>query len=312
MLFDKLRESKFAQADNMINPLTLIKIGGQDYKPSPADLEAWRQLFEEAQYDKDFKVFTHEAVTVERVGHGQGIYDISGDITQLIKEIYIGLVVPQVLMDGGADTTYANGSVALDVLRQRYMQFRNMLSSWLRRKIFAPISKANDFYEYVDGEKVLIVPEVEWNHMSLFDMGDYIGNLTQLVSAQPAKVSLQTLYKSLGLEYKDEVRRIRKENISNIIQMKEMEALSRMPLNDLRALGDEDEIQEITETPLPGESPYDAAGGIGGIGGGGIGGIGGGMGGLGGPPGGGLGLPPPMPGGGGGMGGPPPPGPKGP
>ena len=41
MLYDKLRESKFAQADNMINPLTLVKIGGsgENFKPSPADLE---------------------------------------------------------------------------------------------------------------------------------------------------------------------------------------------------------------------------------------------------------------------------------
>ncbi len=301
MLFDKLRESKFAQADNMINPLTLIKIGGADYKPSPADLDAWRQLFEESQYDKDFKVFTHEAVTVERVGWGQGIYDISGDITQLIKEIYIGLIVPQVLMDGGADTTYANGSVALDVLRQRYMQFRNMLSSWLRRKIFAPIAKINDFYEYVEGEKVLIVPEVEWNHMSLFDMGDYISNLSQLVSAQPQKVSLQTMYRSLGLEYEDEVRKIRTENIQNVIQQKETESLMRMPLSDLRAIGEEDEIQEIVESPLPGESPYDPAapaGGLPGAPGGDM-----GMGGLGGPPGGGMGGLPPM--------GPPPGGPEG-
>ena len=75
------------------------------------------------------------------MGYGQGIFDISGDITQLVKEIYVGLQVPPVMMDGGADTTYANGGVALDVLRQRYMQFRNMMGQWLKRKIFAPISK---------------------------------------------------------------------------------------------------------------------------------------------------------------------------
>src|SRR5258708_15913929 len=169
MLFDLLRESKFAQAQNMINPMTLVKIGGPDYRPTHADLETWRNTFEECQYDKDFKIFTHEGVTVERVGYNQGIYDISGDITQLLKEIYTGLMVPQVLMDGGGDVTYANGGISLDVLRQRYMQFRNMMSSWLRKKIFAPIAKLNEFYEYENGEKRLVIPEVDWNHMSLFD-----------------------------------------------------------------------------------------------------------------------------------------------
>lgn len=270
MLFDKLRESKYAQADNMINPLTLVKIGSADYKPTFADLEAWRSVFEEAQYDKDFKIFTHEGVAVERVGYGSGIYDISGDITQLIKEIFVGMFVPPVMMDGGDTTTYANGSVALDVLRQRYMQFRNMMATWLKTKIFAPISKIQGFYDYSGGEKQLIVPEIDWNHMSLFDADTYINSLVTLSQGQAdqKRVSIHTLYRSLGLEYEDEVRKMRKENVQNAIQKKEMAALEAMDLNSLRALDEQDEIPEpqtpggAQEAPLPGETPGGAPGGL--------------------------------------------------
>lgn len=261
MLFDRIREAKFAQAENMINPLTLIKIGGEDYKPNAIDLDAWRQVFEEAQSDRDFKIFTHDKVAVERVGHNSAILDTSADITQLIKEIYTGLMVPSVLMDGGADTSYANGSVALDVLRQRYMQFRNMLTVWLRRKIFAPISKINDFYDYVDDKKVLIVPDIEWNHMSLFDMGDYINVLIQLATQDQKRVSYQTLYRSLGLVWEDEVQKIRTEDIHEAIRTKEKDSLGKMSLNELRALGASDEIQESVESPLPGEETGAAAAG---------------------------------------------------
>lgn len=296
MLFDKLRESKYAQADNMINPLTVVKIGSADYKPTFADLEAWRNVFEEAQYDKDFKIFTHEGVAVERVGYGQGIYDISGDITQIIKEIYVGLQVPPVLMDGGADTTYANGGVALDVLRQRYMQFRNMMSTWLKRKIFAPISKIQGFYDYSNGEKQLIVPDIDWNHMSLFDAGDYINNLVNLTQgpdAEQKRASLHTLYRSMGLEFEDEVRKIRKEAIQSAIFRREKAALEKMDLHALRSLDEEDEIPEpvgeaaTAEAPLPGETPGGAppGGALPGLD----------MGGLGGPPAGGGGGLPPMP-----------------
>lgn len=267
MLFDKLRESKYAQADNMINPLTLIKIGSEGadgQHPGFADLEAWRSVFEEAQYDKDFKIFTHPGVTVERVGYGAGIYDISGDITQIIKEIYVGLQVPSALMDGGADTTYANAGVALDVLRQRYMQFRNMMSTWLKRKIFAPISKIQGFYDYSGGEKQLIVPDVDWNHMALFDAGDYITNLVTLTQGEDSakRVSLHTLYRSIGLEFEDEVRKMRKESVQAAISLKEKAALTSMDLNALRALDEDDEIPEpkvnptaAGETPVPGETP---------------------------------------------------------
>lgn len=304
MLFDKLRESKFAQSDNMINPLTLVKIGSADYKPTFADLESWRNVFEEAQYDKDFKIFTHEGVAVERVGYNQGIFDISNDITQLLKEVFMGLMVPQVIMEGGGDVSYANGGISLDVLRQRYMQFRNMMGTWLRKKIFAPIAKLNEFYEYEEGEKKLIIPEVDWNHMSLFDTSDYVNVLVQL-SGEQKKVSQQTLYRSLGLEYEEERRKIRKEDISDAIRKKELMSLDRMALNELRAITEEDEIPEITETPLPGQSPYiDQAGQMqpGGDMGAGMG--PGGPGGLPplpglGPPGGGIGAPtsPPSPGG---------------
>ncbi len=258
MLWDKLRESKYAQADNMVNPLTLVKIGDGEFRPSPVDLEHFRNIFEEAQYDKDFKIFTHNAVNVDRVGYGQGIYDTSNDVTQLIKEIYIGLMVPSVIMDG-SDTTYATGSVALDVLRQRYMQFRQMMTGWLKRKIFAPIAQIQDFYEYVDGEKTLIVPEVDWNHMSLFDMDSYINNMVSLSQGEGAqkRVSLQTLYRSLGLEYEEEQRKIRYEDIQDAIRNREIQALARYPLHELKSLGPGDEIEEVADEPVPGESPYE-------------------------------------------------------
>lgn len=47
------------------HPITVVKIGDETSRPTPADLDAWRQVFEQAQYDKDFKIFTHSGVTIE-------------------------------------------------------------------------------------------------------------------------------------------------------------------------------------------------------------------------------------------------------
>ena len=259
MLFDQLRECKYTQAASLVNPLTLVKVGGGDagYRPTHGDIEYWRDLFEQAEGDKNFKIFTHDAVTIERIGANSAILDINPDITQLLKEIYMALLIPPVIMDSSGDITYANGSVSLDVLKSRYLQFRNMLSAWLRKKIFAPISKLNDFYEYKDGTKELIVPEVEFSHMSLFETSDYINVLVQLTTAQVPKVSQHTLYKSLGLDYEDEIRQIRKENIEIAIQQKEVASLGRMNLNELRTLDPNDaDISEVVEPALPGTSPY--------------------------------------------------------
>jgi hypothetical protein len=136
------------------------------------------------------------------------------------------------------------------------MQFRNMMAAWLRRKIFLPISKLNEFYDYVDGEKTLIIPEIDWNHMSLFDLESYVQSLRDLTGEQK-RVSIHTLYRSLGLEWEEEQRKIRKEDIADAIRKKEQESLTKMTLNELRALGEDSEIPEILDTPLPGMSPYD-------------------------------------------------------
>jgi sporulation protein YlmC with PRC-barrel domain len=46
--------------------MTLVKIGSDEFKPTPADLENWKQVFEQAATDKDFRIFTHNAVEIER------------------------------------------------------------------------------------------------------------------------------------------------------------------------------------------------------------------------------------------------------
>ena len=244
MLYDKLRESKFAQADGMINPVTLIKVGGNtegEYRATQEDLEFFRQMFEEAQYDKDFKLITHAGVTVERVGFSGQVLDIASDLEFITKNIYTGLMVPPAIVDTES-AAYSSASIGLEVLRQRYFNFRNMIARWLVNKIFAPISEIQEFYEYKNKEKHLIVPEVEWNHMNLYDLQDYISNITGMVSAGQA--SVQTLYKSLGLNYQDERVKMRQESIDKAIKMREENALSGMSLTELRALDPEKPISE--------------------------------------------------------------------
>ncbi|MFM7854260.1 MAG: hypothetical protein ACKO96_20635, partial [Flammeovirgaceae bacterium] len=95
---------------------------------------------EEAQYDKDFKIVTHDGVKIERVGYNGGVMEIGTDVEHIINNLYTGLMVPKALMDQEG-ATYASSSVGLEVLRQRYDIFRNMIKKWLEQKVFAPISE---------------------------------------------------------------------------------------------------------------------------------------------------------------------------
>ena len=245
MLYDKLRESKFAQADGMINPITLVKLGGNDYRPSQADIEAFRQILEEAQYDKDFKIVTHADVAIERNGASGGVMDIGTDVTSIVENLYAGLMVPKSLMDQEG-ASYASSSVGLEVLRQRYDIFRNMMKKWLERKIFAPICEIQDFFEYKDGVKKLLVPQIDFNHMNLYDVSDYVNSINTYVGNK--QISLHTLYRSLGLSYEEERRRLREESMNDAIFAKEQQILSNLRLSELEKLDPNKSIPEPAQT----------------------------------------------------------------
>lgn len=290
MLYDKLRESKFAQADGMVNPLTLVKVGGpNDYRPTQSDLEAYKTVLEEAQYDKDFKLVTHDGVSIERVGFSGAVLEIASDIELINDNIYTGLMVPKALMQQES-VTYASSSIGLEVLRQRYDIFRNMIKKWLEQKIFAPVCEMQGFFEYEDGEQRLVVPSIDFNHMNLYDMTDYVSSISNFVGSKD--VSKHTLYRTLGLSYEEERNKIRQEAIDEAIFLKEQEAMQGMRLSELRNLDPEKAIPEPEEPTSPAGMPE---------GGEGLPGMGGelpGMPGMGaGPDLGGGGPPPPPPGG---------------
>lgn len=251
MLLDKIRESKFAQADGMINPITLVKLGGEEYKPTQNDIEAFRQVLEEAQYDKDFKIVTHNNVDIARVGFSGATLDVASDLEFIMNNLYNGLMAPKALFDQEG-ASYASSSVGLEVLRQRYDIFRNMIKKWLERKIFAPMCELQDFFEYIDGEKRLQVPSIDFNHMNLYDLNDYVQTLGTYVGNK--QISVQTLCRSLGLSYEEEQKRLREEAIQEAITNKEKSILGNMRLSELLSLDPEKAIPEPPEEVAPAES----------------------------------------------------------
>lgn len=251
MYYDKIRECKLAQADGMINPLSLIKVGSESYKATQSDLEAIRIALEDAQYDKDFKLITHDAVAIERIGYSGAILDVAADVELILNNLYTGLMVPKALMDQEG-VTYASSSVGLEVLRQRYDIFRNMIKKWLEQKIFGPICELQNFFEYRQSEKVLLVPTIDFNHMNLYDMNDYVSNISTFVASK--QVSVQTLYRTLGLSYDEEKRRLKEEAIDFAIRTKEEAALASMRLRELENLDIDSMIPEaVDEQGLPGQ-----------------------------------------------------------
>lgn len=57
------------------NCLMVVKIGDENYHPTPKDLEEWRDVFLQAKNDEDFKIFTSYNVNIDVIN-----FDKSGNV----------------------------------------------------------------------------------------------------------------------------------------------------------------------------------------------------------------------------------------
>jgi hypothetical protein len=83
------------------------------------------------------------------------------------------------------------------------------MERWIERKIFAPISRIHDFVKYRNGIKELIIPQVNWEKISLKNNREYQSALEGLV--RDNKVSTHSLLEALDLNYENEMDKIKKE-----------------------------------------------------------------------------------------------------
>ena len=95
------------------------------------------------------------------------------------NQILIGLMVSKGVIFGEGPT-FANASVALDILIQRYLSFRMQIEKWIENCVFAPICKIHGLYKPTQAEikhririkgkdKPLWIPQVKWDKENLRD-----------------------------------------------------------------------------------------------------------------------------------------------
>lgn len=250
MLFDKIREAKFIQADNFINPITLIKLGDPNgnWKPTDDDIRQWQEQVLDSVGDQGYQLVTHGMVNVEKITNSGQVLDMNPDVEECKKNILFGLMVPAALFDQDYGS-YANATVALETLKMRYEAFRMQIKKWVEKKVFEPISKIQDFYEVKNGEQQLIVPRVKWGKLLLRETDTYINALAGQVGQEgnPGKVSIRTFLESLDIDYHAEQKRLRQEMIDGIVFKKELQALQHMQIEQLKTLGPDTPILDTRD-----------------------------------------------------------------
>lgn len=222
MLRDALREVLFVIAQNHITPLKIYRIGGKDkdYFPTDDELAYWQGVIEEAQNDPNFSIITHEAFDVEYKGFSGQIVDVTTYFKTIEEHVLQGLGVSRALIS--SEVTYANASVAYEILQKRYVHFRNMLESWLINKVFKPISIARGFR---DKHGELLVPMIKWDNIAITKDNDWRSSLKEMNKAPNKLISDRTVITELGVDYDEEQELITREKIASIAKKKQIKEL---------------------------------------------------------------------------------------
>jgi very-short-patch-repair endonuclease len=128
------------------------------------------------------------------------------------KELLDGLMLNQALLNGEM-SGYQSAQVGVETLIRRIESWRQTLAEWCEERVFKPIAEMQGFVDEKMseevGETVFLHPTIKWNDLELKDQTQYHQMLMQLHDKQV--ISTQTLLDEIGLNYDQEVKRMRYE-----------------------------------------------------------------------------------------------------
>lgn len=257
---DKLREAQHAIANRHITPLRIFKIG-QPGEPMPdqQDLDNFRDTLLMAEEDPNFVLVYHYGLQTDYVGSSGKILPLNTEFDFIEKELLHGLGISQSMLNGEG---YQGAQVSYEAATQKYMSYRLRLESWIRNKVYRPISEIQEFYEPIKSEvnhqyrikqreKKLIVPDITWQKQD-FSSNQMIMNFIQQLH-QRGLISTKTVLDIVNLDYETEKRNLEEERGSVFD--------ANLPKNPMAPSSDElddeidNEINDKPNTPINSPEP---------------------------------------------------------
>ena len=225
---DKLRQAQDAIANRHITPLRVAKIGTPgEPMPSQEDIDVFRDMLTEVDDDPNAFLVYHYGLTFDYVGSTGKILPLNTEFEFISNELMIGLGITQAMLNGDG-STYSTAQVGAEALARRYASYRLRLESWIRNKVYKPISEVQQFYKPKNGaiarknmsprefkravsnkEMELIVPKLMWQQQDLTSNQSVMSFIQKL--SESGLVSMQTVLPLLSLDPETEKRNLENE-----------------------------------------------------------------------------------------------------
>lgn len=210
----KLMTANWISAERLILPIRIVKVGDKDRPAGPEDIADVQNQLAQVANDPNLTLVTHHAFEYDWVGATGRIHNITSELELIGKEILDGLMLNQALLNGEM-SNYASAQVGIETMIQRLQSWRVELATWVERHIFLPVAQMQGFIDEQEskeaGETVYLYPRIKWDDLRLRDNTNQLQAVMQL--HDKGVVSTQTLLEKFDLDYDQEIRRIREEQI---------------------------------------------------------------------------------------------------
>jgi very-short-patch-repair endonuclease len=208
---DKLRQAQYTIAERHVLPVRIVKVGNAERPANEADIQNVQEQLAARANDPLLTIVTHHAFEYEWVGAGSAVLNLSGEHEQIESDLLDGLMISKQVIAG--EGPQYGGNIGLLALDRRLERFRMEVAEWMEEKVFKPVAERNGFtIKNSNGEDEIVYPTVKWNDLQL---RDETSRLQTLQAMQQSNIlSAQTLIEALGLNYDQEVERLRFEQSS--------------------------------------------------------------------------------------------------
>ena len=212
---DKLRQAQWLIAERLILPVKIVTVGDESRPASQADLDSVQDQLSAVANDPNLTLVVPHAFDYKFVGASGQVLQLSNEFELIDQEILDGLMLNKALLNGEGPA-YGNAQVGLISMNERLETWRRKVAQWIEEKIFKPCAEWNEFITTGEGgQDELIYPAIIFDDLKL---KDNTGQLQVMQAAQQAgALSAQTLIEQLGLDWDQEVERLRFEQGMNFI-----------------------------------------------------------------------------------------------
>jgi len=187
------------------------RIGSDTFPATDAQIEDLESAVKQAGQQPLFTLVTNHTVSLEYVTGAQSLGNIQGEFQWIENRVLTAMFINKALTHAEGPT-YANASVALRVLMERYMFVRSMLEKVFMERFFLPVAVVHEFYKITPAElshgirrpfseREPILPEFDWRHkVNLLDTTTMISMVNQM---RQLGFPMKIICDVLGVDYEE-------------------------------------------------------------------------------------------------------------